>query len=237
MREAWWTSPSAAARKRPCGRASARYRRSISHRSAVSLWEADTSGPPRRPGLPCLPRSHRYCRVHAGEPRVRRPGPPHDPSRRCRCTTVPLFDAGTREELLGPLSVSFDASALAGLVPAAIANATTGRQHEIETSVVSRVRKGLERDYPLLYSRRRRHPHPHACEFVVDITERTQAEEERASLELQLRHAQKVEMIGTPGQRHLASISTISSRRSWEAVTCSSWKPRQARRCTGTPRR
>jgi two-component system, cell cycle sensor histidine kinase and response regulator CckA len=110
-------------------------------------------------------------------------------------TTVRLFEAGSREELLGPLSIAFDPSALSSLVPAAIANAESGRQHDIETKVMTRTGKALTVIIHF-YIPGDNDALRNMLVSVVDITKRTQAEAERAVLQEQLRQAQKVETIG-----------------------------------------
>jgi two-component system, cell cycle sensor histidine kinase and response regulator CckA len=175
-------------------RSEARFR-AIFHRSAVSLWEADTSE------LHTELASLRARGVTDVEGFMR-----DNPTVLSEClrmirvvdlneTTLRLFEAHGRDELLGPLNVAFDPAALSGLVPAAIANAESGRQHEIETIVKTRTGKPLnviihfflpaENDVlaNMLVS-------------VVDITKRTQAEADRSVLQEQLRQAQKVETIG-----------------------------------------
>ncbi len=175
-------------------RSEIRYR-AIFHRSAVSLWEVDTSR--LRTALSVLhDQGHQdlagYIDAH-----------PEFVARALHLatvvdvneTTVRLFEAKSREELLGPLDVTFDPAALAGFVPEAIARAEHGKQHDIETTVLSRTGRRLNvimhfyvpADNDRLST---------TLVSVVDITKRTQAEEERARLEEQLRQAQKMESVG-----------------------------------------
>jgi PAS domain S-box-containing protein len=175
-------------------RSEVRYR-NIFHRSAVSLWEADISE--LRTALDTLALEGTTDPAAYME---RHPDYLHAALRMIRVvdvndTTLRLFEAGSREELLGPLSAAFDESALSSLIPAAIANAETGRQHEIETRVITRA--GTPLDVIIhFYIPEEGETLTNMLVSVVDITKRTQAERERAVLEDQLRHAQKVETIG-----------------------------------------
>jgi PAS domain S-box-containing protein len=169
--------------------------RSIFHRSAVSLWEADTSE--LRAALDSL-----EARGVTDLEGFMRDNPPFvsESLRMIRIvdvneTTLRLFEAGSREELLGPLSIAFDPAALSSLVPAAIAHAESGRQHDIETKVMTRSGKPLNVIIHF-YIPAENDALTNMLVSVVDITKRTQAEAERAVLQEELRQAQKVETIG-----------------------------------------
>ncbi|HTP60405.1 MAG TPA: ATP-binding protein, partial [Spirochaetia bacterium] len=109
--------------------------------------------------------------------------------------TVRLFEAKSREELLGPLDLTFDPQSLSGFLPEALGKAERGSQYDIETTVPSRTGRML--NVIMHFSI------PAESEglsttlvSVVDITKRTQAEQEKAWLEEQLRQSQKMESVG-----------------------------------------
>jgi signal transduction histidine kinase/HAMP domain-containing protein len=110
-------------------------------------------------------------------------------------TAVELLGAASRQELLGPLNVRFEPQALASVVPAAIANVQPGQQYSIETRVTSMAGKSI--DVILhLYVPAETDILTNMLISAVDITKRTQAEKEREALQEELRQAQKVETIG-----------------------------------------
>jgi len=110
-------------------------------------------------------------------------------------TAVELLGAASRDDLLGPLKVQLDEEAMRGLVPAAIAGARKGRQQGLETRITTLC--GATRDIILsLYVPAEDEEIANTLISVVDITERTQAERERAALQEELRQAQKVETVG-----------------------------------------
>ncbi len=79
--------------------------------------------------------------------------------------------------------------------PEAIARAESGKQHDVETTVRSRTGRRLNVimhfDVPAVHDAL-----SSTLVSVVDITKRTQAEEERSRLEEELRQAQKMEIVG-----------------------------------------
>jgi signal transduction histidine kinase len=110
-------------------------------------------------------------------------------------TTLRLFEAKSREELLGPIGNTFDQSSLATFAPRAIATAEKGRQHELETTVLTRTGRRL--NVIMHFHVPADHdPFGNTLVSVIDITKRVEAEEERALLEDQLRHSQKMESVG-----------------------------------------
>jgi len=169
--------------------------RSTFHRSAVSLLEADVSELHAavedlaahgitdlegylRENQQFLARALRMIRiVDANE------------------TAVELLGVSNRQDLLGPLQVQFEPQALRSIVPAAIANAQPGRQHDMEARLTTAAGKSL--DVILhLYVPAENDILTNMLISAVDITKRTQAEKERAALQEELRQAQKVETIG-----------------------------------------
>ncbi len=168
--------------------------RAIFHRSAVSLWEVDTS------------------ELHSALEHIRDAGQdlagyiqahPEFIARALHMakvvdvneTTLRLFEAKSREELLGPLDATFDPSSFAVLAPTVMANAGQGKQHEVETTVMTRTGRRLNVimhfHVPAAHDRLAT-----MLVSVIDITKRTQAEQERTRLEEQLRQAQKMETVG-----------------------------------------
>jgi len=73
--------------------------------------------------------------------------------------------------------------------------------------------------------------------FLVDITERKRAEEERQQLQRQLFQAQKLESVGTPWPAASPTISITFSPRSWGLPSWSRTRCRTARERGATWRR
>jgi len=110
-------------------------------------------------------------------------------------TAVELLGAASRDDLLGPLKVQLDEEAMRGLVPSAIAGARKGRQQGLETRITTL--SGATREIILsLYVPAEDEELANTLISVVDITQRSQAERERAALQEELRQAQKVETVG-----------------------------------------
>ncbi len=172
----------------------ARLRR-IFNRAAVSLWEADTSE------LHAALEELKERGVTDLEDWLRsNPGFLAEAVQKIRIvdvnqTSIELFEARTREELLGPMSVQFDPAAFFGLLPAAIVHAREPGPHHVETTITTRAGKRL-RVIIHFYIPGEDDVLKNMLVSVVDITARAQAEREREALQDQLRHAQKVETIG-----------------------------------------
>jgi len=110
-------------------------------------------------------------------------------------TAVDLLGAASRAELLGPLRVRFEDHALHDVIPGVIANTRKGRQQGLETRITTGSGKTL--DVILnLYVPSEDEVLSNMLISAVDITQRNQAERERAVLQEELRQAQKVETIG-----------------------------------------
>lgn len=169
--------------------------RAIFHRSAVSLWEVDTSEL-RRERARLKSAGYQDLTEHLK-------ANPQLASRALHLArvvdvneaTLRLFEAKSREELLGPIDLTFDPESLADLLPEALGKAERGSQYDIETTVPSRTGRML--NVIMHFSI------PAEGEglsttlvSVVDITKRTQAEQEKAWLEEQLRQSQKMESVG-----------------------------------------
>jgi len=172
----------------------ARYR-AIFHRSAVSLWEIDTTELRKR--LNQLRDSgHKDLESYInGNPEFLAQGVQIVRVVDVNETTLKLFEAKSREELLGPIGNTLDSSSLSVFAPKAMALAESGHQHDLETTVLTRTGRRL--NVIMHFHVPAEHdPFGHTLVSVIDITKRVQAEEERALLEDQLRHSQKMESVG-----------------------------------------
>jgi PAS domain S-box-containing protein len=109
--------------------------------------------------------------------------------------TVDLFEAESKDQLLGPLDITMTEESMEGFANAVAAIAEGRRYHEGETTARTLRGKKLH-VVTRYYIPDEGDQYPHMLMSILDVSERMRADEERARLEQQLRQAQKMESIG-----------------------------------------
>lgn len=169
--------------------------RAIFHRSAVSLWEVDIREL-RRELDRLRDAGNRDLETYTEE----HPGfilKAMDLAKVVNVNeqTLRLFEAKSREELLGPFRNTFAPETFEHFLPAAIGRAERGKEHGLETTVTTRSGRLLNViiyfNIPALDD-----TFQNMLVSVIDVTSKTIAERERAHMEEQLLQAQKMESIG-----------------------------------------